>query len=222
MVKRDKEMKETKKTKRPPLDKEKLGLEYRAGVKSLRQLATEYGISAPRVVQVAQEEGWERDLSVRIAAQAQDKLNRAALNTELNTEQKKASEREVVEANAEMQKNLILEHRSDAKKNRAIVVALIAELEALTSKNELFEQLAEVLAEDTTERAREAFNRVIGFASRVDSAKKLTETMRILIAIERQAFGISDGADNAKAAIEDVIRRIEDEEKVNNDGSSTK
>ena len=46
-------------------DWERIELDYRAGVKSLREIASEHGITEGAIRKRARRDGWERDLSVR-------------------------------------------------------------------------------------------------------------------------------------------------------------
>lgn len=48
--------------KRHVIDRERMGVDYGAGLLSLREIAAKHGCSASRVVQIADEEGWKRDV----------------------------------------------------------------------------------------------------------------------------------------------------------------
>jgi len=172
------------------VDKEALGVEYRAGVKTFKVLGEEFGISAPRVKQIADAEGWERDLSILIKHKAEAKLNAAALNKTLNESTRKASEREIVEANATMQAEIIVAHRSDIRRNRELVSKLTAEVEAITNEPGLIESLENAIGEDVSERQLELFRRIISLPGRIGGVKQLVESLKTLVALEREAFGI--------------------------------
>lgn len=190
------------------------GLEaaYRAG-KSFRLLAKEFGISSTRISQVADENGWTRDLTAIIAEKTKSKLNAANLNANLNGEQiaaKKATEREVIEATAEVQTNIVLAHRTDIQRSRMLVMTLLGELEHQTSNADLYEQLADLLidqegaSEDDKRQANakrwDAFNRAISLSGRSSTMKTLAESLKNLVTLERQAFNVDDGVDNEKPA----------------------
>lgn len=197
------------------IDRVKLEIDYRAGVKSLRVLAKEYGISASRITQIADEEGWERDLTAKIKAKVSAKLNSSILNGKLNAA-KKVTENEVVEANAEMQKGIILGHRTDISRHRSLSVTLLEELEVMTGDRELFTKLRELMDTPDSEgnsqvgdKLMDAFQKAVSHPGRVDSMKKLTDSLRVLIDLERKAFGI-DGDDKGKGdgVVEDAIKRV--------------
>lgn len=80
-------------------DWERIELDYRAGVKTLRQIAGEHGITHAAIAKRAKAQGWERDLSLKIQAKA-DQLVTKAMVTKVVTTGTKVSERQVVEANA--------------------------------------------------------------------------------------------------------------------------
>ena len=80
-------------------DWERIELDYRAGVKTLRQIADEQGITHGAINKRAKRDGWERDLAAKIQANAEALVSKAAVSTPVSTETK-VSERQVVEANA--------------------------------------------------------------------------------------------------------------------------
>jgi hypothetical protein len=90
-------------------DWEKIEADYRAGIKSLRQIGTEYGISHVAVDKRAKKEAWPRDLSAKIKAKAADMVNRGVVNGGLT----KATETDVVSSNATLQATIQLSHRKD-------------------------------------------------------------------------------------------------------------
>jgi hypothetical protein len=80
------------KPKTPP-DWERIELDYRAGVKTLRQIGEEHGISHAAIAKRAKASGWERDLAAKIQAKA-DTLVTKEVTTETTV-----SDREVIETN---------------------------------------------------------------------------------------------------------------------------
>lgn len=176
---------------RNPVDWESIQNDYRAGIKSLRMMASEYGISHVSIKKRADKEGWSRDLVAKINVAAQAKLNRAMANSRVNSE-KQVSEKTLVEVAAETQKNIILAHRRVIARTRVIFMSLLAELEDLTYNKQLFEELGEVMNQGDLEQARrhELYNAVIELPTRIASAKKLVEILKTLVGLERETFGI--------------------------------
>lgn len=173
-----------------PTDWELIELDYRSGIKSLRQIGAEHGVSEGAIRKRAKRDDWSRDLSAKIKDKADDLVRKEAVRSEVRTES--ATEKEVIEANAEMQASIILAHRSDIRRNRELSKALLAELEKQTGDHGLYDELATLLhsKKKVGDKALEQFRRVMNTPHRIDSAKKLAETLKILIGLEREAFGI--------------------------------
>lgn len=187
------------------IDRVRLGVDYRAGVKSLRTMGKEYGLSASRISQLAAEEGWERDLSIKIREKVKVKLNKSILNSE-GEQCLVSTEKEVVDANAEMQLNIILGERALIVRLRELVKLLLKELEETTGNPEEFVKLGELMEKPDTkgiDKLNEIYHRVIAMPQRVDSLKKLAEVLKTLIGLERQAFNIDEAA-----TLEDPLTQV--------------
>jgi hypothetical protein len=167
-------------------------VDYRAGVVTLEAIGKQHGLSKGRISQVAKERGWIRDLSAKIAARTEARLNKSVLNEELN-KQRSFSEERVVEANAKLQSDIILGQRQDVVKLRDLVNDLMGELAHQTGYRELYEQLGELLQapdEKGIDRLNEVYRKVISLPSRIDGAKKLVDAFDRLVERERQVFNI--------------------------------
>lgn len=149
---------------KPDTDWEGVEREYRAGQLSLSEIGEMYGISKGRVCQVAKRDGWVQDLGARIKAQALAKLNEKLINAELNAESRLASDEERVAAGAEALSRVVLSHQTSVTKLRARIAGYNEELGTC--------------GESLAERAR--------------ILKSLSDTEKVLIALERQAYGIGD------------------------------
>lgn len=73
-----------------------------------------------------------------------------------------------------------------------MAMKLMSELEQITDQPEAFEQLMVAMAagEADDKRIREQWQRILSMSARVDTLKRMAETLRILIDKEREAFGI--------------------------------
>lgn len=165
---------------------------YRAGTRSLRDIAVEFGTTHTSIRKKAAELGWTRDLEGKIKARRLHLVSKAAVSNIVSIE-KAASEQQIVEANANLQKDLILSHRADIRKARTVAGGLLDELGVLGEHRIAFEQLGEEMADPDKvgrDRKAEQFQAVVSFAGRVDCTKKLAETFKTLIGLEREAFGI--------------------------------
>lgn len=172
-----------------PIDWESIELEYRAGVLTLRQIAEQHGITHGAINKRAKKEGWDRDLSAKIKSKTDSLVSKQAVSKEVSKD-RGVSEQVIIEANAEMQAGIIIAHRSDIRRNRELISKLTAEVEAITGEHDLLDQFSKIIADGTSDKQLEAFKRVISLPGRVGSVKQLVESLKTLIALEREAFGI--------------------------------
>ena len=112
-------------------DWERIELDYRAGIKTLRQIADEHGISHVAVAKRAKRDGWTRDLAGKIQAKADELVNKSLVTSSV-TAQTKIAEKAVIDANAQAVADIRLAHRSDIRRARNLTNSLLAELEAQT------------------------------------------------------------------------------------------
>jgi hypothetical protein len=104
-------------------------------------------------------------------------------------------------ATGNIQDDLVNQHRVDIAETRRLVMALIAELDALLMLTPLFTLIADVcnpVDEDGETQTRisllrQAFYDLIALPSRTDLALKLANSLRALVPLERQAAGLPDG-----------------------------
>lgn len=176
-------------------DWERIELDYRAGLLSIREIAESQGISHTAINKRAKKDGWERDLKAKIQAKADALVSKREVSAQVSKEQAE-TEKVIVEANAEVIANIRLSHRRDISRSRSLVIDLLAELEHETGKLDLFEELGDLLRNEDDkgrDKLNDLYRKVISSASRVSSMKALAETMKTLIGLEREAYGINDG-----------------------------
>ena len=181
---------------RKVIDWESVEIQYRAGIRSLKDIGREFDVSDAAIVKRAKRDGWTRDLKAKIHAKAESKVSESLVSAQVSA-QTKVREREVIEANAVAIADVILSHRKDIQRNRSLAGKMLSELEAQTNDPELFEQLAELMAEPDqsgVDKLNMLYRKVLSLPSRIDSAKKLAETMRVMVALEREAFGVESPA----------------------------
>lgn len=198
-------MAEEKKT-RPPVDWEKMEPEWVAGIKTKLQLSQEYKVSRAAIDNHFKALGIVRDETAKIRAKAEALVTQDAVTqkvTCVTSDEKKAS-KERLELNAEMLAGVMRGHRKDAGRLRAVVTALLEKVECIVKETELFKQVGEMCVStdsSSIDRINELYNKVISLPAQTDTTKKLAETMKILIDLERRIFKIEDGSeDPAEAA----------------------
>lgn len=196
---------------KPSVDWERVEADYCAGIKSLREIAAEHGITEGTIRARAKKNDWPRNVAAKVAAKAEKILRNDALRSELRTE-KAISEREIIEASAQAIVNVKLGHRKSIARQRDLVERLLQELEAQTGDTELFDQLGELMRSPDgkgVDKLNEVYRKVIATPQRIDSLKKLAETLKHLIYLEREAFDIVPAptpADNALQALTKAIQ----------------
>ena len=196
---------------RKQVDWEKVEGEYRAGILSVREIAVSAGVSHTAINKKAKAQGWDRDLSAKIKAKADALVSKAEVSIRVSSE-RLATDRQVVESNAIAIADVRLSHRADITKFKKIVLALLAELDEQTANSELFSKLGEMLRSENetgADRLNDIYRKVIATPGRIDSIKKLAESLRILIALEREAWGIGDGDGQTKTDISELIAELQ-------------
>jgi len=175
--------------------------DYRAGIKTLRVIGAEHGISNVAVLRHAQRYGWARDLGERIRAKAAEKISNAAIKKA--SKEEAANEAAVIDANASLQASVIVSHRKDIQALRLTVASLAGELGVLTN-GELQAALEIVLDDklkETDSQPRrtaliKAYDAAMALGSRAGAGRALAAALSTLIDKERQAFGIDrEGTD---------------------------
>lgn len=174
-------------------DWERIEADYRAGVKSIREVAAEHGITDTAIRKRAKRDGWERDLSGRIASKADQLVRTAEVRAEVRTETT-ANEQAIIDANAQAIANVKLAHRSDIRRYRSLVNELLTELEAQTGNLDDFKKLAEIMAdpEADSDRLNAIYHKVIGLPQRTKVMIDLANALKVLITLERESYGIVD------------------------------
>jgi len=206
-------------------DWDRIELDYRAGIKSLRQMAGEHEISEGAIRKRAKRDDWTRDLSERIQAKAEQLVRTEAVRSEVRTE-KSISERQVVDANAQGMADVLLGHRRDIQRSKSIVMRLLDELEQQTGLENaaLLDELGELLrSEDDKgqDKLNDLYRKIISLPERARTMKTLADSLRVTVDMQRQAFGMDakgatpeSGSGTARIGIEFVTapQRPEDDD----------
>lgn len=204
--------------KKVVVDWERVESDYRAGLLSVREIAATHGISHTYINRRVKEKNWTRDLSARIQAKAESIVSSAVVSNDVSTDRLE-TDAAIVSANAEVIARVRLNHRKDIVRFRNVALALLDELEVQTGNRELFDELGELLRspdEKGIDKINDIYNKVISGAGRIDGVKKLAETLKILIGLEREAYGLvenvgkDDAADNLATALEAARKRRRD------------
>ncbi|OBU09909.1 hypothetical protein [Morganella psychrotolerans] len=195
--------------KRP--DWEAIESAYRAGMMSLREIASQHDITHGAINKRAKKEGWERDLREKIKLKADALVSKREVSTKVSTE-KAVSERILIEANAEVIATVRMEHRGDIRRARELANALFDELSTECADVPALKKLGELMIEpddNGRDKLNELYHAIISLPERVKSAKALSETLKNLIGLERQAYGLDDALqNNAASQLSDLMDEL--------------
>lgn len=188
---------------RAQVDWEAIELDYRAGIKTLRQMAAEHGITHGAINKRAKANSWERDLSEKIQQKAEALVSKALVSTQVSTESK-VSEKLIVEAGAQALATVRLSHRKDIHRSRTILMRLMDELELQVGPEnaQLLEELGELLRkpdQNNQDKLNDLYQKIISLPGRAKTMKDMGESLRVLVALERQAFGLDGAEDDPNA-----------------------
>lgn len=173
-------------------DWESIERDYRAGLLSVREIAAVYGVSHVAIGKRAKRDDWSRDLAAKINAKAEALVTTREVTNEVTMETKR-TEREIIEANAEVIANIRLSHRRDISRSRNVAMKLLGELEASTDNIELFEKLGEMMRHEDDkgqDRLNDLYHKVVSMAGRTKTMKDLADSLKTLVGLERQAYGL--------------------------------
>lgn len=196
-------------TERKATDWERIEADYRAGILSLREIASEQGVSHVAIQKRAKKLGWSRDLAAKIQAKADELVTKQAVTASVNAAAS-VTERQIIEANAERIAQVRGEHRSDITRARALALQMLGELEGQIGQADAAPELWQALVDQNSMKTADLLNKVLSVPSRVDSLKKLAETLKTLIALEREAYGLETAPEIGASAITAIQRTIVD------------
>lgn len=201
-----------------PTDWERIELDYRAGVKSLREIAQGSGVSHVSISKRAKAQGWTRSLKAKIQSKADDLVNKALVNSRVNSVNP-VTERETIDANAQAVAFIKLAHRTDIQRTRNITMLLLGELEEQMCRDTktMLEEVAATLSEraadgyqdgDAQDLLAEIFAKVKSLPTKAKVLKDLGDSLRTLITLERQAFGLDDAEHSPVDALTALLHGI--------------
>ncbi|MFT0547480.1 hypothetical protein ACMHYO_14255 [Allopusillimonas ginsengisoli] len=184
--------------KRKAPDWERIEADYRAGLLSVREIAASQGITEGAIRKRAKRDDWIRDLKAKIHAKADDLVRKAEVRSEVRTD------RAVIDSNAQVIVDVRLSHRTDIARSRKLTMSLLEELEHQTDNMDLLKELGEIMYrpdDKGTDKLNEAYHKVISLGSRTGTMKQLSDSLRTLIGLEREAYGITSDVESGSGDI---------------------
>lgn len=168
-------------------DWERIETDYRAGTKSIREIAAEHGISDTAIRKTAKAEEWSRDLAPRITARADALVRQSQTDGQ--------GERLIIESNAQAIANVKLAHRADIRRGREIAANMLDELGTLNAEPALIDQLEDALRDnspDDHDKLLTALRRVTSLPQRSKVLLDLANAMKTIIGLERESYGLAE------------------------------
>lgn len=175
-----------------PIDWERIEYDYRAGILSVREISEARGVSHTAVNKKAKQLGWERDLKAKIKAKADALVSKAEVSKEVSS-RRVATEKETIDSGAQLIADVRLGHRKDIVRFRNLASKMLAELEGVTDNRDLFDELGELMRnpdDKGQDRRNDLYQRVIDLPSRSKTMKEMSDTLKTLIGLERDAYDI--------------------------------
>lgn len=174
------------------VDWERIEVDYRAGIKTLRDIAEEHNITHGAINKRAKRDEWVRDLTAKIQAKAAELVSKSAVSKEVS-KTKRILESEIITANAVNNATIEIKQREDVTFGRGVITSLMQELKEQIDNRADLEDLGEMMRNPDAygnDKLNDQYMRVVSFAGRVDSAKKLADANKVQVELERRVYKI--------------------------------
>jgi len=178
------------------VDWERIEVDYRAGIKTLRDIAEEHGITHGAINKRAKRDDWVRDLTAKIQAKAAELVSKSAVSKEVS-KTKRILESEIISANAVNNATIEIKQREDVTFGRGVITSLMQELKGQIDNRVELEDLGEMMRNPDAygnDKLNDQYMRIVSFAGRVDSAKKLADANKVQVELERRVYKIDTDA----------------------------
>ncbi|OPB23633.1 hypothetical protein BFW94_12495 [Enterobacter ludwigii] len=178
-------------------DWEAIETAYRAGVMSLREIASQHGISEGAIRKRAKRDDWSRDLNAKVKERADDLVRKAEVRKQVRSEVT-FNERVLIEATAEVIATVRMEHRGDIRRARELTNMLFDELAGECGDVGALEMLGDLMRREDDkgqDKLNDLYHKIISLPSRVKSMKDLSDSLKTLIGLEREAYSIENKAE---------------------------
>jgi hypothetical protein len=192
-------------------DWEAIERDYRAGLLSLREMSSAHGVSHVTIKKRADREGWTRSLQPKIMARTEEIMARAEEIVEQGATKEiavalardeseaahcelMARDDDLIEANSRRIAAVRMGHRKQITRMAGLSMTLLGELETQTIELASLEKLGELMRnpdETGMDRLNDIYKRVISTPGRIDSMKKLSDTMKTVVSMEREAYSMN-------------------------------
>ena len=181
-------------TERKSVDWEAIEREYRAGQLTVVEIGRQYGLSHTAINKRAKRDGWTRNLAGRV---------REEVSARLVSDVPREAERAAIEPAVARGVQVVREHRASIGRGQRLLSGLFGELEEATeSRDEIEAAIEEETAGDDNGKRRAIMLRAVALPSRAGVIVNLSNALRTLVGLERQAFNLGDALDGNDRAAE--------------------
>jgi hypothetical protein len=180
-------------TERKSVDWEAIEREYRAGQLTVVEIGRQYGLSHTAINKRAKRDRWTRNLADRVRKEVSARLVSEKASPE--------AERAAIEPAVARGVQVVREHRASIGRGQRLLGALFGELEeASENRDEIEEAIEEETADDDNGKRRAIMLRAVALPSRAGVIVNLSNALRTLVGLERQAFNLGDAPDGTDRA----------------------
>jgi hypothetical protein len=172
------------KGRKPAPDWEIVEGAYRAGILSIRAIASQHGLDESAVRWKAKAEGWKRDQAAKVLKKAREELLRTSSPHSAPQSSIKEAEQQAVQTIVAV----VRDHQKLLKRGHNIVEGMLAELQETAENLKDIDAVIEADKGDAKHKAM--LKRAIGLPRRAGIMLNLSATLKNLVGMERQAFGI--------------------------------
>ena len=193
------------------VDWELIERDYRAGIKTLRQIAEERGVSHVAINKRAKKDGWSRDLTQKIQQKAQELVTKAEV-TKAVTKERAGNDRDTVSAYGGVLADVEIKQREGVQLGIDNAFGILCELSMLAKPE--FREVLEWMADEFDEsnptfkdKANELYRYIIGLAGRVKMGKDAAATLGVYYPLQRKQYKLDDEGNN-KTTVDDLLEAI--------------
>lgn len=170
-------------------DWEAIWVDYRAGIPSINEVGKKHGVDPSYICRKAKELGIKRDLTNRVKQEVRTKLVHGSVHTPGTTDDK------IIENESDRVVEVVKLHRKDIGSGREAVNVLLGQLtEAAANRDDIKEDIERETAEDQTIHRKNQMLKAVSLQTHSSVAVNLSNALKNLIGLERQAFSLDDGA----------------------------
>lgn len=181
---------------------------YRAGVLSIREIAAGSPVSDTAIRKRAGVHGWTRDLTAKVQQRVRTVLVREP-KVRTPREPNPETDQEIIEEAAGEVVAVVRHHRSRIHRQTDLVDLLTQQLVDVAGQRGDFEAaIDEETASDKTGDRRARLMKAIALPTHASTAVNLSNALKTLIGLERQAFSIKDDSETPISALADLLRQV--------------